>query len=57
MLKKFIDEGMGPELSETISNYDADKGDTALYFYKIDEVTWIISDRPITRDIVSSYTT
>ena len=57
MLRKFIDEGRGPELPETISNCGADKGDVALYFYRIDDITWIISDRPITPDIVSSYVT
>ena len=57
MLGKFTDEGRGPELPETISNYGTDKGDVALYFYKIDNVTWMISDKPITSDIVSSYVT
>ena len=55
MLITYVDEGRGPELPEVLSNDNADKGDAARYFYKLDDITWIISDQPITPDIVSSY--
>ena len=54
MIITFVDEGRGPELPEVLSGYAADKGDTAWYFYKYNDVTWLISDHPITPDDVSS---
>ena len=55
MLITYVDEGRGPELPEVLSNDNADKGDAARYFYKLDDITWIISDQPITPDIVTSH--
>lgn len=55
MLITFVDEGRGPELPEVLSNNNVDKGNVACYFYRVDDVIWLISDRPVTPDVVNKW--
>ena len=56
MIYEFVDEGRGPEMPEVISeDMQADRGRTPLYFYRIDEIQWLISDEPITQEVYEKW--